>query len=334
MNLGTLLKLNKGYFISGIILALFIVYPLVVNAELSYMVYFLYSTFLYITLAQGWNLTAGYAGQASLGQHAFFGVGAYMTAISWRGGWTGYLDPLAIIMSGLVAAFLAIIVGIPLLAKLKGDYFALGTLGLGEILRVVAMHGGSFTEGTAGISLPSSLYMSMYHYYFIALIITSLTQLALWFIQHSRIGLAFTAIRDNETAAAANGIAVLKYKIIAFAGGAFLTGLCGSLNAYYAFHVHSRSAFSLNWVIVPILMACLGGVGTLWGPVLGAFILATIYELANIWMPELHPVFSGALIVLVVLFIPDGIIGHVTGRRGGVLVKLSASRWMIHQKAS
>jgi branched-chain amino acid transport system permease protein len=235
------------------------------------------------------------------------------------------------IMSGLGAAILAIIVGIPLLAKLKGDYFALGTLSLGEILRVIAINGGRFTEGSAGISLPSSSYSSMYHYYFIALFITLLTQLTLWLILRSRFGLALKAVRDDETAAATNGIAVLKYKIFAFGVGAFLTGLCGSLNAYYVFHVHSGSAFNLNWVIVPILMVCLGGAGTIWGPVFGAFILAAVYELANIWMPELHPVISGAFIVLVVLFLPEGIIRYVAGQKDKVLGRLPVFRWIAQR---
>ena len=331
MHIGFLLKQKKDYFILGIFLCFFIIYPLAIDAELSYMVYFLYSTFLYITLAQGWNLLAGFTGQVSLGQHAFFGTGAYITAITWRGGWAGYLDPFAMIMSGLGAAFIAFIIGLPLLAKLKGDYFALGTLGLGEILRVIVINGGSFTEGTAGISLPSSSYLSMYHYYFIAFFITIIAQLALWLILHSRIGLALQAIRDNETAAKTNGIAILKYKIFAFTIGAFFTGLCGSLNAYYIFHIHSGGAFSLNWVIVPILMVCLGGVGTIWGPVLGAFILATVYELANIWMPELHPIISGAFIVLVVLFLPDGIVRYFNGQKNRILGKLPVFRWITQR---
>lgn len=321
-----------NYSVGLIILGFFVIYPFLVDAELSYMVYFFYTTFIYVTLAQGWNIAAGYTGQVSLGQHAFFGIGAYTTAITWRAEWTGYLDPQAMIMSGLGAAIVAIIIGMPLLAKLRGDYFALGTLGLGEILRVIAINGGSFTEGTAGISLPSSSYLSMRQYYFIALFITLLTLLGLWAVTRSRIGLALVAIRDDETAAATNGIPLLRYKIFAFATGAFVTGLCGSLNAYYVFHIHTGGAFSLNWVIIPILMASLGGAGTFWGPILGAFILAGVFELANIWMPELHPIFSGAFIVLVAMFLPDGIMSYITGHKTGILKKLPVFRWMA-QKA-
>ena len=326
-----LLKPKVGYSGVLILLCFFIIYPLLVDAEFSYLVYFLYTTFIYVTLAQGWNLAAGYTGQVSLGQHAFFGVGAYMTAITWRAEWTGYLDPLAMLMSGTGAALVAIVIGWPLLAKLRGDYFALGTLGLGEILRVIAINGGSFTEGPAGISLPSSSYTSMSHYYFISLFIALITLIALWSITRSRIGLALVAIREDETAAAANGIALLRYKIFAFAVGAFVTGLCGSLNAYYIFHIHTGGAFSISWVLIPILMAILGGAGTFWGPVLGAFILAGVYELANIWMPELHPIFSGAFIVLVALFLPDGIMSYITGHKDRVLHKLTPFNWMFQK---
>jgi branched-chain amino acid transport system permease protein len=322
---------KMDYLFALILLIFFLIYPFLVNAETSYLVYFFYTTFIYIALAQGWNLVAGYAGQVSLGQHAFFGVGCYVTAITWRAGWTGYFDPLAMLMSGMGAAIVAIVIGLPLLAKLRGDYFALGTLGLGEILRVIALRGGRFTEGAEGIGLPSSAYLSMSHYYFIALLITIITLASLWLIIRSNIGLALVAIREDETAAAANGINTLKYKILAFAVGAFVTGLCGSLHAYYLFYVQTGGAFNLNWVIIPILMAILGGAGTFWGPILGAFILAAVFELANIWMPELHPIFSAAFIVLVTLFLPDGLMSYMTGYEHGILRKLSPFKWMLQK---
>jgi len=278
-----------------------------VDSEESYLVYFLFLTFLYIALAQGWNVVAGYGGQASLGQHAFFGLGAYVTAISWKAGWIGYLDPIGMLISGAGAALLAVMIGVPLLAKLRGDYFALGTLGLGEILRVVFTQGGSFTGGPVGLMLPSSEYRSMIPYYFFALSIALLALLCVWLLVRSRVGLALVAIREDEEAAAANGIHVLKFKIFAFAVGAFFTGLCGSLFAYYLFHIHPSGFFSLNWALLPVLMTILGGIGTLMGPVVGAFVLASVFELANLWLPEIHPIFSGAFIILVMLFLPGGI---------------------------
>ena len=295
------------YLCGFILFFFFAFFPIMVNPEESYLVYFIFLTFLYIAMAQAWNLVAGYAGQASLGQHAFFGFGAYLTAITWKAGLTGYLDPMAMLISGIGSGLLAIVIGIPLLSKLRGDYFALGTLGLGEILRVIFTQGGSLTGGPVGLMLPSSAYQSMRPYYFIAFFIAIFALLAVLFIMRSRIGLAMVAIREDEQAAAANGIHVLKYKILAFAVSAFFTGLCGSLYAYYLFHIHPTGFFSLNWALLPVLMTIFGGIGTISGPIIGAFILAAVFEMTNIWLPEIHPIFSGAFIIMVMLFIPQGI---------------------------
>ncbi len=300
-------NLQTAYLGGFLLICFFFLFPFLVDPEESYLVYFLFLTFLYIALAQGWNLVAGYAGQASLGQHAFFGLGAYLTAMTWMAGWTGYFDPLGMFISGAGSAILGIAIGIPLLSKLRGDYFALGTLGLGEILRVVFTQGGSLTGGPVGLMLPSSAYQSMRPYYFITLFIALFALLSIWLLVRSRVGLALVAIRENEQAAAANGIYVLKFKILAFAVGAFFTGMCGSLYAYYLFHIHPAGFFSLNWALLPVLMTILGGIGTLMGPIVGAFLLATVFELANIWLPEIHPIFSGAFIILVMLFLPQGI---------------------------
>lgn len=306
----------RAICLGGLPLVCFLLlFPFLVDSEESYLVYFLFLTFLYIALAQGWNVVAGYGGQASLGQHAFFGLGAYLTAISWKAGWIGYLDPIGMLISGAGAALLAVMIGVPLLAKLRGDYFALGTLGLGEILRVVFTQGGSLTGGPVGLMLPSSEYRSMIPYYFFALSTALLSLLCVWLLVRSRVGLALVAIREDEEAAAANGIHVLKFKIFAFAVGAFFAGLCGSLFAYYLFHIHPSGFFSLNWALLPVLMTILGGIGTLMGPVVGAFVLASVFELANLWLPEIHPIFSGAFIILVTLFLPGGIMSLDEKRR-------------------
>jgi branched-chain amino acid transport system permease protein len=282
--------------------------PFVVDSETSYLVFFLFVTFINITIAQGWNLVGGYAGQVSLGQHAFFGLGAYITAITWLRGFTGYFDPLAMILSGLGAAILAIGVGIPLLSKLRGDYFALGTLGLGEILRVMFTQGGTLTGGPVGLLLPSRVYESMKPYYFISLGLAAFATIAIYTIVKSHIGKALIATRDDEVAAEASGIHTLRYKVLAFSVGAFLTGLGGSLQAYYQFHIHPAGFFNLKWALYPILMSLMGGAGTTLGPVIGAFFLTGVFELVNIWLPESHPIFSGGLIVAVMLFLPNGLI--------------------------
>ena len=108
--------------------------------------------------------------------------------------------------------------------------------------------------------------------------------------------------------AMANGIGVLRYKLFPFAVYAFISGLCGSLQAYYLFHIHPQNFFGLSWTLYPILMCVLGGGGTFTGPVIGAFVLTGVFEMAKIWVPLIHPIISGTLIILAILFLPEGLI--------------------------
>jgi branched-chain amino acid transport system permease protein len=283
--------------------------PFVLDPENSYFVYYLFMVFTYVAMAQGFNIIAGYTGQVSLGQHAFFGLGAYVTVFAWELAGLEYFNPLAMLLAGLIPAMVAMLIGIPLLSKLRGDYFSLGTLGLGEILRVIFIQGRGITGGSMGKYLPSGNYTSMYPYYFTALFLAAAATFLVYYFIRSRIGIAFVAIREDETAASATGINVLWYKLIAFGSGAFITGICGSIQAYYLFHIHPQNFFGLTWTLYPILMCVLGGNGTLVGPVAGALILTGVFELAKMWLPEIHPIISGALIIFAILFLPNGIVG-------------------------
>lgn len=290
------------------LLAVLVCLPLVMNAEENYFIYYLFMTFTYVAMAQGFNIIAGYTGQVSLGTHAFFGLGAYVTVFAWEFVGLEYFNPGAMILSGIIPAILAILIGIPLLSKLRGDYFSLGTLGLGEILRVIFIQGRGITGGSMGKYLPSGVYTSMMPYYYTALFLAVLATCIVIFLVRSRVGLAFIAIREDETAASANGINVLWYKLFAFAAGAFITGLCGSLQAYYLFHIHPQNFFGLSWTLYPILMCVLGGSGTFSGPIIGAVVLTGVFELAKIWLPGIHPIISGIIIIIAILFLPDGLI--------------------------
>lgn len=293
--------------ISAILLIGFLVYPLMVDVEMSYTITFLFQAFLFIVIAQGWNLVAGFGGQVSLGQHSFLGVGAYVTGIAWMAGWVGFLDPLAFILSAIVAAALAVIVGIPLLSKLRGDYFALGTLGLGEILRVIVTQGGDLTGGATGLLLPSSAYTSMMPYYYLALGLAVGSVVVAWLIIRSPIGLALMCIRDDEEAASTCGIAMLKYKILIFAIGAAMAGVAGSAYAYNTFQVMPDDVFGLQWALMPLLMSIAGGLGTILGPVVGSLVLAAIFQFTGIYLPRIHPLFSGTFIIILAIWLPNGI---------------------------
>jgi branched-chain amino acid transport system permease protein len=297
-----------------LVLVACMVVPLFIDPEKSYVVYFLFTLFIYIALAESWNIVAGYAGQISLGNHAFFGLGAYVIAIGWSRELIRYLDPIGMLAAGCGASLLAVLVGIPLLSKLKGDYFALGTLGLGEILRLVTIQGKSFTGGPTGIYLPGDVFTSMVPYYFIALFLAVLATGVAYYMTRSRIGLALVAIRDAEPAAAASGVSILRFKVLAFAVSAFVPGLCGALQAYYIFNVEPHGFYSLNWTLLPILMCAIGGPRTLSGPIVGAVFLTALFEIVKLYLPEIHPIFSGLLIILAVIFVPQGLVGLKLGR--------------------
>jgi len=308
------MKSYKRIILTAFVTLAFAVVPFIVDAEKSYLVYSLFLCFCYIIISQAWNLVAGYTGQISLGQHAFFGLGAYTTALIWLHDVTKtgyYFDPVTMLLSGLVPAILAIIIGIPLLSRLRGDYFALGTLGMGEIIKVVFVKGGSITGASDGLHLPSAIYSSIRPYYWTGLFLAVFATMVVYFMVRSYTGLALRAIREDETSAAAHGIHVLKYKVLAFSVGAFLAGLCGSLYGIYLFHINPDSVLKLDWTLYPILMCVIGGTGTITGPLLGAFFISTVFLVADIYFVQMHPIMAGLLIILVMKFMPKGLIGLI-----------------------
>jgi len=271
--------------------------------------------FCYIIVAQGWNLIAGYTGQVSLGTHAFFGLGAYTTGIIWLRDITKtgyYFDPVLMVLSGLVPVILAIIIGIPLLSRLRGDYFAFGTLGVGQIITVIFIKARHITGGADGLHLPSTVFESMKPYYWTSFILALFATVVVYFITKSSIGLGLRAIKEDETSAASHGVHILKYKVFAFAVSAFLAGLCGSLYGIYLFHINPDSVMNLNnWMFYPLLMCVLGGNGTIIGPIIGAFFISAIFSFGDVYFKGTHPIVSGLLIILVMRFMPGGLIGLI-----------------------
>jgi branched-chain amino acid transport system permease protein len=301
-----------GIIVILVLVLAFALLPVFINVETSYFIYFLFLTFIYVTVSQGWNLVAGYAGQISLGTHAFFGLGAYTMAIIWLHDLTHtgyYFDPIVMILAGLVPVVLAIIIGIPLLSRLRGDSFAFGTLGVGFILTVVFIKLRTITGGADGLHVPSSVYSSMMPYYYAGLLLALFSIAVVFFITRSRIGLALRAVREDETSAASHGVPILQYKVFAFAVAAFLAGIAGSLWGYYLFHINPDSVMNLNWLFYPILMCVLGGNGTILGPVIGALFATALFTIGDIYFTRTHPIFSGVLIILVMKFMPGGLVG-------------------------
>jgi len=317
---------HASKWIAVIVVAALALLPLLPGAVDSYAFSFLFFVFIYAIMAQGWNLVAGFGGQISLGNHAFFGLGAYTTAILWSGNYLWgslyetypriyYFDPVTMVLGGVVAALAAVLVGMPLLSKLRGDYFALGTLGFGEIVKVMFINGGDFTGGAFGLVAPASTFDTLRPHYLVGLGLVVGVALAIRTLMRSRYGLALIAVRDDEMAASANGIDTLRVKVAAFAGSAFIAGLAGSLYTYYIFHVGPDSVFDLDWMLLPLMMTVVGGTGTLLGPILGAFVMYAVFDLARIVVPDYHPVISGLTIILAMLFLPKGLMRIGPGRR-------------------
>jgi len=257
--------------------------------------------FLAVILAQSWNLLGGYAGQINLGHAAFFGLGALVTRTLWVGG-----TPLivALFPGALVAMLFGLIIGVPAF-RLRGAYFAIGTLGLAEILRITI--GNLLPEISAIRASELASYNTLPRYYLtLALAVLSVATVAL--LVPSRVGLGIRAVREDEAAAEASGVSALRHKLLALALSTALAGLAGGAFAYYHVSYYPQHTFSPVWTFDAVLMSFIGGVGTVHGPVLGALFYVILREVLAVRWVEFHLIIFGVLFMLVVLFFPGGLI--------------------------
>ena len=184
---------------------------------------------------------------------------------------------------------------------------------MGMIISVFFLNGGDFTGGSEGKLLikylPEDVAFNLRTHYWVAFLVAVLATAVVYFITTSRVGLALKAIREDEVSAASHGINVLKYKIIAFAVAAALAGVAGSVYTYYLLHPMPMNVFSQTWLFIPILMTVLGGTGTILGPWVGSLIIYFISWYGDKYFPGWHPVILGVIIILVMLYLPSGIMG-------------------------
>ena len=272
--------------------------PILIKTE--YLINLLVKFFIYVIIAQSWNLLGGFNGQISLGHSAFFGIGALITRLLWVG---KVPIPLALLGGGLSSIVLAGIVGIPSL-RMRRAYFPIGTLALAIIAEITV---GNILPVPG--SLPSEYivgYNVFYRYYF-ALLVSVLTVLVVFFTIHSRTGLALVAIRDDEGAADAMGVKIFKFKVKALLMSSFLAGLGGGIFAYHQVSYYYSSPFDLSWSFLPTLITFIGGLGTIIGPIVGAICFITLNEIFAITLGEVHLVIFGFTFILIVLFLPGGL---------------------------
>ncbi|MGI5882797.1 MAG: branched-chain amino acid ABC transporter permease [Dethiobacteria bacterium] len=252
-----------------------------------------------IIMAAGLNLIVGYTGQLSIGHAAFMSLGAYTSAIATLN--LGLPFIVSLLIGALVAAFFGILIGIPTL-RLKGDYLAIATLGFGEIVRIIFLN-LKITGGAVGLrGIPKETTL---------LWVIAAALVTLYLLQrilNSRVGRALIAIREDETAAESMGINATYYKTLAFGVGAFFAGLGGGLFAHYFRYIHPN-VFGFMRSIEQLCMVVLGGLGNMWGAILGAVALTAIPELLRAGA-EYRLLVYGALLVLMMRARPQGLLGE------------------------
>lgn len=277
---------------------------------------FIMMTLYAALLGQAWNILGGLAGQFSFGHALFFGFGAYAQAIcQMQAGWNPWAALLVAI--GLAAAVGAAVGAMTFRYGLKGSYFALVTLAFAEVCRILAVS-FKFTGGGVGLMLPlkqsvaNLQFPSKLGFIYVLLALVVIALLTTWWLKRSRLGAYMQAVRDNEEAARAVGVRPTQVKVWAIAlSGAFM-GAAGAVYVQIFQYIDPGIAFGPHVSVEALVTAIVGGMGSLWGPLLGALILHTLSDLTrNLFgaLPGVNLVIYGAVLVLIVMFAPRGIAG-------------------------
>jgi branched-chain amino acid transport system permease protein len=286
--------------------------PLLLHNDYLLQVFFRIALFAALGLA--WNLVGGYAGQLSLGHVAFFGLGAYgMAMFSQRGAPVWISAIAAAILASLFAALIGRIV-----FRLRGPYFTLSTIAFAEVLRLTATNLTAFTGGAIGLTTPPLFPRENFWrwFYLAAVTLGIVCSLINYWTSRSRPGYYLMAIREDEETAEAVGIDTANYKLRALMISAFLTALGGALYASAFQFIVPDSVLNIDISVQIAIITMLGGAGTLLGPVVGAVLLLAASEIFKNQFQESHLLIYGILIVLVVLFLPEGIVGSLQKRLG------------------
>jgi branched-chain amino acid transport system permease protein len=263
---------------------------------------------MYVALASGWNLIGGMAGYPSFATAAFFGLGAYSGAIAQQ---SGVPIPLAWLFAAVTPALLALAIGWIVL-RLRGHYFAIASLAFLVVLRELATNWVDLTGGGMGLNLPvlSSDIITQARLFFaaqFALAAIAVTIAAL--VSAGRLGFALRCLRQNEAAAGMLGLDTRRSKAIAFALSAAIAGPAGAIYASSVFYIEPGDVFDILLTVKPIIMAMLGGVGTVAGPVLGAALFLALDETASRYVLSLHEAALGVLVLALAVLLPRGLLG-------------------------
>jgi branched-chain amino acid transport system permease protein len=291
--------------------------PLVLNA---YGMRVLCTVFTMAVIAQGINLMAGYTGYPAFGNVVFYGLGAYVTAILMgKAGWPFVAAASAAV---LVAAALVLVIGPPLL-RLKGHYYAIATLGLNEAAREVVANSTPLTGGGMGFSLPmpeGGPLFNAVRFYYLLLSAMLVATWVVWEFDRRRLGLGCRAIRDNEAKAEASGLHTTRYKTAAWTISAAMTASVGAIQAWWLTYIDPPSMFDMALSVKAFVILLLGGAGTVFGPVVGAFVVELLANLTWSKLLNWHLGAMGLLIMTIVIAFPDGF--GAAARPGGWIGQL------------
>lgn len=287
-------------------------------------------TAMFVVMASAWNIIGGLTGYAAFGNVAFFGIGAYTTGmLIAKAKWPFLLAlPFAPVTAGAFAA----LVGLPLL-RLRGHYFAVASLGVGvavgELVQNLDFRGQPMFGGASGLFMPIFAVPNRDLFFFYLMLgAAGIAVAATWVVLRSRFGYALIAIRENEDAAAVIGVNTTFYKVAAFSLAAALTGLAGGIFAQWNVFIDQENSFQIEYNVEMILMALLGGTGTVFGPAAGAVLLQFLIQflsgtlpitlslpfVPSDAMPVVAQVILGLLLLIVVIFAPRGVIDFFGGR--------------------
>lgn len=315
----TLVKKNKHFSMNVFILGLAIigiVVPLIWDNPYTLQIFIL--IFLYSAAAGAWNIIGGYGGQVSLGHVAFFGLGAYTTALLYN--FFGITPWVGMLLGGVLAGVVAGLISYPCF-RLRGPFFTLATLAFAEVLRYLSVWARPLTGGQVGVTIlfkpgfENFQFIGKTPYYYIALILMFLVLgVSIW-IERSKFGYYLTALKEDHDASEALGINTARWKLYAVVVSGFLTGICGAFYTQLLLFIEPLSVFTSHLSNQFAMIAVVGGAGTALGPVVGSFIITPLNELLRGALggafQGLNFVIFGAILILVVTFMPNGLVGFV-----------------------
>jgi branched-chain amino acid transport system permease protein len=260
---------------------------------------------LWVGIAQAWNLIGGIGGQLSLGHSVFVGIGGYTLAMSVMK--AGIPWQAALLLGGVLSAALAWLLSYPLL-RLSGVYFTIGSSAVALIAQAW-MVTWTWTGESRGVIVPLDAVPSLATTFRVIAVLAVVTCVVTYLVVRSTFGLRLMAVRDNESAAAALGVSTRSVKRQALVLSAFLTGLLGGAIAVNQAFIEPNSMFGLNWVVTALVMVVVGGLGTVAGPIIGAFVIYYLVDRALESQPVLQALLSGVLVIAVIVVAPNGIVG-------------------------